>query len=147
MVGVTPTLAALRGAHGPCPPDHNKKPDARIYFRYSAVVSKWPVTRPPAEYEKAKCGMVCYGELNIIMPPLKGYKSLTHVCYCLCAIVLVHICPNHFSVALLLRRQLLIYEKTQGRLVPSHRRVGTRHAQFSEPTSLARPIASSGEQF
>ena len=67
-------------------------------------------SRPPAEYEKAKCGVVCYGELNIIMHPLKGCKSLTHVCYCLCAIVLVHICPNHFSVALLLRRRLLIYE-------------------------------------
>ena len=67
-------------------------------------------SRPPAEYDKAKCGVVCYGELNIIMHPLKGYKSLTYVCYCICAIILVHICPNHFSVALLLRRQLLIYE-------------------------------------
>ena len=67
-------------------------------------------SRPPAEYEKAKCGVVCYGELNIIMHPLKGFKSLTHVCYCLCAIVLVHICPNHFSVALLLGRRLLIYD-------------------------------------
>jgi hypothetical protein len=44
VVGVKPILAVLRGAHGPYPPDHNKKPDARIYFRYSAVVSKWPVT-------------------------------------------------------------------------------------------------------
>ena len=68
VVGVKPMLAVLRGAHGPYPPDHNKKPDARIYFRYSAVISKWQVTptgrgkRNPAEYDKAKCGVVCYGE-------------------------------------------------------------------------------------
>ena len=67
-------------------------------------------SHPPAEYDKAKCGVVCHGELTIIMHPIKGRKSLTHECYCLCAIILVHICPNHFSLALLLRRLLLIYE-------------------------------------
>ena len=67
-------------------------------------------SRPPAEYDKAKCGVVCYGEPNIMMRPIKGCKSLAHVCYCPCAIILVHICPNHFSLALLLRRLLRIYK-------------------------------------
>ena len=32
-------------------------------------------SRPPAEYEKAKCGVVCYGELNIIMRTATFYPT------------------------------------------------------------------------
>ena len=146
-MGVTPILAVLRGAHGPCPPDHNKKPDARIYFRYSAVVSKWPVTPTGGVRESQMwCGVLRRTEYY--NAPIKGLQKLNT-----CMLLPLRYCASpHMPKSLFscsAPEAAATYLRVNIRKpcvwpYDGHRRVRTCNAQFSEPTSLARPIASSG---